>query len=883
VIRLDAPARRPWVTLAVAAVLVAASVLGLMRMHPDPSMASLLPRHDPAAAALGHVLSDFTAVDDLQVLVSTPADQPPDRAKLLKYAAALEAALEPTVGAGSPRPELSNPPAVAESVEYKPAADVLDFFADDIAPAGVDYLSDARYAEAKKRLTRPEMDAQLRQDEAMISAPGPAAEGYAKVLLQDPLRLRDFITAEFHDRAPAGFGGGSDGYFSPDGRSLLIRVGGKRPLDDLAYAHRLTDLVTAAAARCNTAGLRIDISGGYAIAAESEKDIRRDMIVSVVSSVVLLQILFVIAYRKPFRYFLLAFGPVAIGLTLGFGVRSLISPTISPAAAVVGAVLAGMGIDYTVLYLPHYQRARAAGLTPVDAIARTSGRLISPLIAACVTSMIGFGVVGFSSVPALTDFAVVGSLGLIGSLLSAVIILPALLAITDDANAERRMVVRRVQQLFGVGRSTFGVRRFLPLLGIAAALPEPPRPRFRLEPFVDWAVRSRRPLLIAWAALGVVAIAIVAFAPGPLLSLESDLTVMHPRPNPPLEAETYIARRMGFDPGSMQIYLHADNDADLVAAAYDVSARLASPAVRDVGVVGTYGLSTWLPDPRAVARRAGAYSPAGIDRVIADFRAAVADSSFDPAAFTKYEVFLRLMMAGPPAPTVASLAKHKLLAKTMLSRNTLGGHDDHEAITVVLFDKPLDTRDQREAAVRAVRAAVAGVPGATVTGLGVVGLDTERVVRSDLPKLLTAAVVLHVVYLLVHLRRWSSMVLALTPATISLIAVAAFLRLSQQKLNMVNLISLPLLIGIAVDYGIYVVSLARPNPPVSAAESRERVTTSGHSILISATSNVLGFGSLATVSVPAIRSLGFAVGIGVTACFAATMLLLVPVLIRERN
>ena len=46
------------------------------------------------------------------------------------------------------------------------------------------------------------------------------------------------------------------------------------------------------------------------------------MIVSVTSSVLLLQVLFIVAYRKPVRYFLLAFVPVALGLLYGFGIRA---------------------------------------------------------------------------------------------------------------------------------------------------------------------------------------------------------------------------------------------------------------------------------------------------------------------------------------------------------------------------------------------------------------------------------------------------------------------------------------------------------------------------------------------------------------------------------
>ncbi len=823
------PARR-WKT--VLGLVLTAGVLSyafISRMSADPSLQNMFPRGDASAAAMVHVLNNFSAADDLLVLATLP--DPLDKARqhdLTDFAARLEKSIHDS-------PEASQ---LVEAFAYRPDAESRAFIAGNVVPAGIYYLSDEKYAAAKQRLTKDEMRRQLRQDEAMLSAPGPAAGALASVFLKDPLRLHEFLVDELNARKPAGFGDSSDGFFSPDGRSLLIRVIGKRSLSDLAYARQLTDVITTLADRVKES-VQVDISGGYAIASTSERAIRGDMIVSVVSSVVLLQLLFVLAYRRPIRYFILAFLPVALGLLYGFGVRGAISSTISPAAAVVGAVLAGMGIDYTVLYLPHYHTARDARLSTVAAVGRTTRQLASPLLAACLTSVIGFLAVGWSSVPALKDFSLVGSLGLIGSLLAAVVILPALLASNDRGPASGA------------------------------------RPRVRLEPLLGWVTRHRRQVLWGWAGFLTSLVIVVAAVPGPLLAMESDLTVMHPRPNKPLDAEAKIAKRMGTDPGAMAVFLKADTDDQLIQLAYDVQRRLSDAAVKQAGVVDVYGLSTLLPDPRVVANRRGQVSAGETDRILADFRSAVSETSFDPAAFSGYETFLRYTLDGPATPTIADLHRSPRLAETLL------GRVPGEAMTQIFFADPLDTRARRVAAVEAIRHALAGLPGVTLTGLGVIGLDTETAIQHDLPRLLAAAVGLNVVYLLIHFRRISSVLLSLIPAAVSLLCLTAVVRVTGMKLNLVNLVALPLLIGIDVDYGIYLVSLARPRVPIAGAEARRRVTTSVYSVMISAAANVLGFGSLVTTSVPAIRSLGWAVGVGVLACFAATIFLLVPLLIRE--
>lgn len=832
---IEWPAHRPVAAVVVAALVALASLLGVLRMTADTSLQGMFPRGDPAAAAMVRVMNHFSAADDLLILTTLPSRSSDDSAPLLAFADRLHEAAR-----SSPRAA-----ALVDAVVYRADEQTRSFFEKVLVPAGMYYLSDDAFEAAKKRLTRAEMVNQIRQNEAMISAPGPAAGALSGALLQDPLRLHEFILNELNARRPFKSAGNTDAFLSPNGRSLLIRVIGKKSLGDLEFAKQMTATVAALAKEANNTALELDIAGGYAIAAASERAIRRDMIVSVISSVVLLQALFIVAYRRPVRYFLLAFVPVAVGILFGFGLRSALSATISPAAAVVGAVLAGLGIDYTVLYLPQYYNDRATGNSAAFAAARTSRRLAGTLLAGCVTSLIGFAAIGWSSVSALRDFSLVGSLGLAGALLASLWLLPALLVLFDR--------------------------------GVSG----PARGRVSLQSMLTLVARHRRAMMLGSCAVLLAGLGVIVFLPGQLLPLESDLTVMHPRPNPPLDAQAKIARRMGIGPDSMIVHLGAASAEQLVRTAVEVDRRLKGATPRAAGVSGSYGIGTLLPDPEMVERRRSAFSAAEVDRVVADLRVAIAESSFSEAAYEPYVAFLRRVLLSPAAPTLADLGAYQRLAETMLSRETVASaaRGSVEAMTVVFMDRSLDDRASRVKAVDAVRGAIADVPGATVTGLGVVSLDTEQAIGRDLPRLMALACGLIAAYHLLHFRNLRAALLALVPVTFSLVCLFALLRLTGQRFNLVNLVALPLLIGIDVDYGIFLVGLAGISRRETGAVTPGGIASSAHSITVSAAANVLGFGSLITTSVPAIRSLGWTVGLGVTACYVGTMFLLVPIVL----
>jgi hypothetical protein len=423
--------------------------------------------------------------------------------------------------------------------------------------------------------------------------------------------------------------------------------------------------------------------------------------------------------------------------------------------------------------------------------------------------------------------------------------------------------------------------------------------------------------------------------------MNSDLTVLHPQPNRAIDAQLEIGRRFA-NPTPLIVLLRADTPQDLVRKAYEVRRRLSTDEMRRSGIGRTAGLAMLLPDPDLIAQRTKELAAIDINQVLASLRSALADSIFDPDQYVQpapassatlpaasatgdsaslpprgaYAAFLRRLLVPQTIPDVGTLLHYPKLAGIFLPKESIvnPASAPAQAITLVFTSQPLTERSARDALLAKARTALHGIDGATLTGMSVISHDGEQLVRRDLPRLLAIALGLVIVYLLIHFRSPRDALLALLPAAFALLWVLAVMHASGLGLNLVNLIAAPLLIGMCVDYPIFMISLARQSsaiavvsgdsadpvpsstsnvsatPPHPAAgrdaarrELIARLGPSAHAVLICATTCIIGFGSLAWTSVPAVRSLGIVVATGIAAALVATYLLVVPLLVRERR
>lgn len=833
-----APARRPWLTLVITGVLLMLSVAGLLRMRPNATLAAVFGKHDPATSALGKVLSDFPAADEVLLLVTdddAAASAEASAARLAQFGARFDLALRAAPG----NTEL------VSHIFWRADQGFIDYFTQVIAPAGVYYLNDL--SPLLERLRPEEMKEQIKRNEAMIAAPGLGAGALAKQLLKDPLRFRDLVDQSMRDSlaSPIKTYGGGREFISTNGKSLLVRVGGRRPVSDLGHARAITELVKKMAERpdVNADRLQVEYSGAYAIAAASERAMRSDMTGNIWGSIVAFQLLFLVAYRGLLS-FVLAFIPVLIGNVAAFGAFSLHSTDITPIVAVIGSLLAGLGIEYTVHFLTQYEALRVQGLEPAQACERTGADLMAPVLVGCGTSIVGFMSVVLSNVVSVRAFAILGSLGLALTVLATFALMPAMMVLIER---HWPRLVRAKGQRFGAEW----------LIRVAAA-----RPRM-------WIGVSG--VLIA------AGIAVLAANPDGL-RFETDLSVMHARPNAPLEVQNKLAERFGDVAESLIVHIEAGSADELVSRAHRVQDRLETPMVRDAGATRAIGLANLLPDPsKRVARESvlASIDPAAAE---AGFQAAIADSLFNVDAYKDFIQTLPKLLHPAEYPTIATLRRFPSVAESVLPRDDKGGW---QAVTLVMIDRPLNDARSRDAALDALDAAVRDVPGATATGLGAVSRAVEQTVQHDMPYQVAAAAIIVALCNFLFLRRVGLTLLSYTPVLCAVLAIVVYMTLTGERINLANVVAIPLIFGLGIDFGLFTIQVARQceREKTPGAALVARLGHSSHAFFINTLTTILGFGTLVFTSTPALQSLGRLMGVAVCACMLATSFLVVPALV----
>ena len=126
------------------------------------------------------------------------------------------------------------------------------------------------------------------------------------------------------------------------------------------------------------------------------------------------------------------------------------------------------------------------------------------------------------------------------------------------------------------------------------------------------------------------------------------------------------------------------------------------------------------------------------------------------------------------------------------------------------------------------------------------------------------------------------------------VVMLACLRLFELKLNTINLIALPLLVGVGVDDGIFLVTIARAVRGRRGWRGHQAATANGngddrdalvtrlsagcHAIVMTSLTTMVTFGTLAFTSTPAIQSLGVVMVLGVSAAVVGAIWILAPLL-----
>jgi uncharacterized protein len=598
-----------------------------------------------------------------------------------------------------------------------------------------------------------------------------------------------------------------NGYlFSEDGSHALAVLETSAPVTDVAASHELLDAVNNALAGL-PAGITADVVCGHRHAVSNEAILKRDVQRAVFAAAIGFLLLFALCFRD-FRAQFIFVIPLA-SVLLSIHLCSWLTGPLSLFVLGFGVVIVGIAVDYGIHV---YVAVRTAG-NPDEA----RRAVVRPVVLGALTTLGVFIAFFAAGVPGYSQMAVFSIASILLSLAGALFVLPHLI----KTNPPRRSGTPPEEGI---------------LRNLAA------RPSARQA-----AGRGGFGFFILWLLLLVLLV-----TPFPRLSFDSDLRALDGSGEAVWNAEERFREIWGSGAETLALAVVEAPDADTALALND---RLYA-AVRGQGDADGFSSFSSVWKSRAkrtenAARWNRFWTPGRIAEVRTMMDAA--NIGFKPDAFDPFFQTLETPAEAPDEPA------DNQIFQTLENRFTQSLGGAHQLVSFFPDTAEWMTR---------VKNALNATDALLISRREIDRVLSDETVRT-VKRVASLAVVLVLLFTVVLMRRPREILPALLPAAVSVIAVLKILHVTGMAINIPTLISGIVVIGLSIDYGIFMVYGCK----------RETLNEVRTAVTLSALTSLVGAGVLLLTRHPALFSIGVTLVAGLTAG-VVTALCAVPFLAR---
>jgi hydrophobe/amphiphile efflux-3 (HAE3) family protein len=178
-------------------------------------------------------------------------------------------------------------------------------------------------------------------------------------------------------------------------------------------------------------GVKFGITGAPIIRMTIFDLLKRDAILTlIVSATIILLLLFVM--EGSYTHGLLVFAPLSLGLIWTMGTLGWLGIPLSVATVGLSSMILGLGVEYGVFVLSRYKEERAKNINQLDSMTTTVYSIGTAVIGSGLTTIVGFGVLSFATVPMIQHLGQTLALGIAYCLLAALFVNPVFILLEED-------------------------------------------------------------------------------------------------------------------------------------------------------------------------------------------------------------------------------------------------------------------------------------------------------------------------------------------------------------------------------------------------------------------------------------------------------------------
>jgi uncharacterized protein len=707
-----------------------------------------------------------------------------------------------------------------DSVEQVQARlDVEKINTELLGPYVFNYLPVDAYAQLRERLTPEGIDAQIAIDRAILRAPLDLSA--AQMIQRDPLGLIPLAAeplAQGFDEATLNLQGGYLG--TRDGTALLMFVRPTHSAFDIPFTTRFMEQVRAAeaAARADGSGaaIRVGYTGSYAFALEDAATLKWDVARYSALALVGVLMVFFIGYRN-FRILPFVTFSLLMSTLLTFAVSQLWYARLNAVSLSFAAILYGISIDSGIHYFTRLSQ-EAQGHDLRTAVARTLSGLGGANLVATTTTAAVFWVIGFSQILGVSQLGSLTGLGVLINIAQFVVLYPAL--------------------SFSIGRPSLARRSLdTPRLGRVAA------------------ACARHAGRVVWVtALLMLPLILLARR----VNFDTNLTHLRPSKTSAARVQDAIEARFGAERLSGALLVQAASLEQALRDTERVEARLR--AYRDEGAVrGVRGITALLPSAETQRERLARFEQLPRQQILDNLAAALARHGFQRQPFTPF--FTEFARPRRDVVDIGAAALEPF--GPIVARHVRRGE---QRVTVATYVQPgahvsLDTVAER---LHRELPDVAFI----VAARGLLEDELGHMLRRELIGFFIAAFLLNFALIFANARRVDLAGAILLPQALVIVCCLALMDLSGAGVGPVNLIVIPLILGIGVDHCVYIAERWERSGDIG-----EAVCHGGRGVLVSGLTTTAGFGFLGLSSYPALSGMGMLAAASLALCLLAAFTL----------
>ena len=574
---------------------------------------------------------------------------------------------------------------------------------------------------------------------------------------------------------------------------------------------------------------KVYITGRTAFVAQISRSMERDVSLSAILSILIVSGLFYLAFRR-----LLPLIGIVIILCLSaivaLALGMLIFHQLNVVAIGFFSILAGVGVDFSLLLFGRYQQARRTGAPHGDAVFAAVRDIGAAIFYVVVTTAIGFLVLKFSQ---SSGFAELGTL-----------------------------------VALGVGFAGLFMVLFLFMFFRHAKPPE--TTDFILVAttrFVNAMFREPRPVLIASLSVLIIC-ALIAAAPSVPLKFDTNPVSLQPKQIPASVALQVLSEKMRQESDPVTILVKAKDEQEFHDRWERLSERLEQAQkggeLKSVSTPVALALS-----PARIKENREALKSMDIDKVEQVVRESLERNGFEVDSFKNIFVLLdrlKAEQARSGVPDWSELFPPKSSWWFLIDRYFAS--NPTTAVGYVQPIKPIQSQVEQQKIGDLIHNAD---PRAIVTGWSYTLWDLIPWAKGELVEFTSVVGILILALLWIVYRRFSLWLVHASALALSMLALVASLKLFHVEINLLNTLAFPLVLAIGVDYGIQFLVVSRRQ-----GDLKENLANVLKPLSICGLTTFAGFAVLIPTQNPALSGLGIVCAIGVFWCLLTTFFYMVP-------